>query len=107
MTMLTQYTWQNTAKRRYYKIFIQPDMLNEFVIICNWGSQITRRGNCRKHAFQSQNEAVEFVEQMLKRRARRGYELLSPSDNSYRALLAKIPPITVAVPAPKLALALK
>src|SRR3954471_21184029 len=85
--MLREYSWQNKSKFRYYKLIVQPDMLNEFVVICNWGSVVTRRGNCKKHAFQSQDEVVAFVSNMMKRRTRRGYELIPPAviiDNTHR-----------------------
>jgi predicted DNA-binding WGR domain protein len=52
-----------------------PDMLNEYVIICSWGSTITRLGNSKKHAFDTQNDAVEFIRSMISRRLRRGYQL--------------------------------
>lgn len=73
--MQTEYSWLNSSKQRYYNIRFAPDMLNEFVVLCSWGSCVTRLGNSKIHAFDTQSAVVEFIEMMTARRLRRGYLL--------------------------------
>ncbi len=77
--MLKVYSFKNHNKNRYYKLNIQPDMLSQYVIVCEWGSALTRRGNIKKYAFNAKEELIMFLNYLIMIREKRGYQLISSS----------------------------
>ncbi len=71
------YQWLNRAKERFYKITVQKDGTN-VVLNYHWGSINTNRGGKKNILLCSQEEAQKTIDQMMKRRKSRGYELVAP-----------------------------
>ncbi len=70
------YQWINKAKERFYKVEIKENK-DTLVIDYQWGSCISNRGGKKNVFVSSQDEAQKTIEQMMKRRKSRGYELIS------------------------------
>ena len=71
------YEWFNRAKDRFYKITVQKDE-NNIVLDYHWGSCNTNRGGKKSISLCSEEEAQKTIDQMMKRRKSRGYELIAP-----------------------------
>jgi hypothetical protein len=74
--MPKSYYWFNKANFRYYKIFIQRDMFGDIILTLMWGSTYARRGNFKHVAVCSQAEIDSLIASVMKRRLKRGYELI-------------------------------
>jgi predicted DNA-binding WGR domain protein len=73
--MQSNYYWINKEKARYYKILIQKDMLNDWILTCVWGGIHSRLGNYSHLKIDNENEAKIHIENIMKRRKSHGYEL--------------------------------
>lgn len=71
------YQWLNRAKDRFYKIAVKQDG-TRIVLDYNWGSCNSNRGGNKSISLCSKEEAQKTIEQMMKRRKSRGYELVAP-----------------------------
>jgi len=69
------YQWLNKAKERFYKITVQKDG-SKVVLNYHWGSVNTNRGGKKSLLLCSEEEAKKTIDQMIKRRKSRGYELI-------------------------------
>lgn len=72
------YHWLNRAKERFYQITVKQNGITNFRIDYRWGSCNTNRGGRKVVSIPSQEEAKKTIEQMMKRRKSRGYELITP-----------------------------
>lgn len=70
------YGWLNRAKDRFYKITIHKDE-HRIVLNYHWGGCNSNRGGKKEMLLCSEEEAQKTIEQMMKRRKSRGYELIS------------------------------
>lgn len=75
--MQSHYYWLNIKKSRYYKIIIQKDMLNDWILTCVWGGINSRLGNYSHLKIDNENEAKIHIDKMMKHRRKRGYELIT------------------------------
>ena len=73
------YEWLNRDKARFYKIKVEKE--NSLVIVAkhHWGSLNSNRGGKKELLLQSDEECQKLINNMIKRRKSRGYELISPS----------------------------
>ena len=78
--MLT-YQWLNKAKDRFYQITVKQNGFTNIVLHYHWGSCNSNRGGNKSIFLCSEEEAKKTIEQMMKRRKRRGYELIAPLMN--------------------------
>jgi predicted DNA-binding WGR domain protein len=78
--MLT-YQWLNRAKDRFYQITVKQNGLTNIVLDYHWGSCNSNRGGVKSISLCSKEEAKKTIEQMMKRRKSRGYELVAPIIN--------------------------
>lgn len=63
---------------RYYNIYVQPDMLSQYVIVIARGGYGHRKGAAvRKYGYASQEELELALRDIVVRRERRGYLLKS------------------------------
>lgn len=74
------YHWLNRAKERFYYLTVLKKEDN-IIINYHWGSCSTLRGGKKIVSMESENEASTFIQQMIKRRKSRGYELITPLVN--------------------------
>ena len=74
------YQWINKTKDRFYKIEVQEDD-NRIRLDYSWGSCNSNRGGKKNIFLCSEEEAQKTIDQMMKRRKSRGYELIAPSMN--------------------------
>jgi|GEM_PF-2122290 hypothetical protein len=79
--MQSHYYWLNKEKARYYKIIIQKDMLNDWILTCVWGGINSRLGNHSHTMLNSIDDAALYIENMLKKRKKHGYELIQGNEN--------------------------
>ena len=75
--MLT-YQWLNRAKDRFYQITVKQNGLTNIILDYHWGSCNSNRGGAKSISLCSEEEAKKTIEQMMKRRKSRGYELVAP-----------------------------
>jgi len=61
------------TKNKFYKINISRNLLNQWIIVCWWGSLITKRGNNKKTLAKNYEEAYNFLKLISKRRIAHGY----------------------------------
>lgn len=71
------YRWQK-GHARFYRVIIQKDLLNDWILTCIWGGRSNRLGNFKHITLKSLEHGFQFVDLMMKRRKQRGYELLTP-----------------------------
>jgi predicted DNA-binding WGR domain protein len=72
------YQWLNRAKKRFYKIEVKRNDSNELILNYHWGSCVSSRGGKKNIVLCSEEEAQKTINQMMKRRKSRGYELIAP-----------------------------
>ncbi len=77
MTTMT-YHWINKPKARFYRITMKGNGSN-ILLNYQWGSIMSNRGGKKSLLLCSEQEAKSTIEQMIKRRKSRGYELLFPT----------------------------
>jgi len=71
------YKWLNREKSRYYTITVQKNGITNIVLNFSWGGCNSNRGG-KKNIFVKTEEEVQcFINQMMKRRKSRGYELIT------------------------------
>jgi predicted DNA-binding WGR domain protein len=75
--MLT-YHWLNRAKDRFYQITVKQNGISNIRLDYHWGSCNSNRGGSKSISLCSEEEAQKTIEQMMKRRKSRGYELVAP-----------------------------
>ena len=78
--MSNTYEWLNKEKSRFYIIDIQKEP-TQIQLNYSWGSLHTRRGGRKSIRVQSKEEAQQYINNMMKRRKSRGYELIAPRLN--------------------------
>ena len=78
--MLT-YHWLNRAKERFYQITVKQNGISSISLDYRWGSCNTRRGGYKSMSVCSEEEAKKAIEDMMKRRKSRGYELIAPCNS--------------------------
>ncbi len=76
--MTNTYNWLNHAKSRFYTITVEKDGTNNIVLNYRWGGCNSNRGGKKNISVQTQDEAQDYINKMIKRRKSRGYELITP-----------------------------
>ena len=77
---MLMYKWLNKAKDRFYQINVLDNGSN-IILDYHWGSCNTNRGGKKSILLCSEEEAQKTINQMMKRRKSRGYELIAPLMN--------------------------
>lgn len=72
------YQWLNRAKDRFYQITVKQNGFSNYTLDYRWGSRSSNRGGQKMVSMSSEKEAKKTIEQMMKRRKSRGYELVAP-----------------------------
>lgn len=75
------YKWLNHEKSRYYTIAVQKTLFNEILLKYSWGGCNSNRGGKKNLLVETEQDAQKFINQMMKRRKSRGYELIAPLIN--------------------------
>ena len=73
---LTNSTWQMARfekDTRYYEIYLQQDLLQDWVIVATNGRKKSKLGQCRTIAFSNYNDASLQFHDMACARYKRGY----------------------------------
>jgi predicted DNA-binding WGR domain protein len=70
------YQWINREKARFYTIAILKTNDNSFLLNHMWGSCRSNRGGKKNLFVQTEEEATQLINKMMKRRKSRGYELI-------------------------------
>ena len=69
----TQRSWINPEKARYYQVFLDQDLFGDWTLIKVWGGIGSNRGRMHSTGVASYEAGVELVDDIARRRARRGY----------------------------------
>ena len=77
MTICHNLRWHK-GKSKFYEVRLSKDLFGDWLITCVWGSLLSRMGNYRTHYFDTKQAALLFIDSLSKRRARRGYDIVSP-----------------------------
>lgn len=75
------YKWLNNEKSRYYTIEVVSQGKNNIALSHVWGGCNSNRGGRKNIYVQTEEEVQKFIQQMMKRRKSRGYELITPLIN--------------------------
>lgn len=73
--MNTSRLWINKEKRRYYKVMVYRDLLDDLVMMRNWGSLDTARGGTKIEIVDHQ-QAMSLLAKIGKQRIKRNYEIV-------------------------------
>lgn len=73
-----KYEWINNEKSRYFVIAVKRYKESHIAINHVWGGCYSNRGGKKVVSVQTEQEAQEYINQMMKRRKSRGYELVAP-----------------------------
>lgn len=65
--------WENPANYRYYIIYLNRDLLNDWSITRIWGSKISANGKIVHTAYLSYKKMVEALKIVQIQRQKRGY----------------------------------
>lgn len=68
--------WVNEKKRRYYRVWVYQDLLNDWVLLRMWGSLDSSRGGEKKELISSHDEGLSKLCDIHKRRISRHYDLV-------------------------------
>jgi len=71
--MNTSRLWINKEKRRYYKVMVYRDLLDDLVLMRNWGSLDTARGGIKTEIVDHQ-QAMDLLVEIGRQRVKRNYE---------------------------------
>lgn len=64
-----------TKKKRRYKLLMQPNLFGGTDIVCMWGSIGTNLGNYKVITVESKDNIEIIINDITKRRQRRGYTM--------------------------------
>ena len=68
---MQKYRFQTMS--RYYTIQMQKDLFGDSVIVCCWGSKLSKHGGCKTIPAGTEEDAKEIIGQIAKRREAHGY----------------------------------
>jgi hypothetical protein len=68
--------WVNMAKRRYYRAFLQEDLLGDWVLVRCWGSLDSQHGRICTELVDSMASGLATFGKIEKQRSTRGYHVL-------------------------------
>ena len=77
----TQRSWINPEKARYYQVFLDQDLFGDWTLIKVWGGIGSNRGRMHGTGVESYEAGIELVDEIARRRARRGYASVSADAN--------------------------
>jgi hypothetical protein len=78
--MFESYQWLNRAKSRYYTINVKKDE-DQIILKYKWGGCHSNRGGNKSLLVRTEEEVKKYIDDMMKRRKSRGYELIAPDIN--------------------------
>ena len=67
------HAWVNLVTSRYYAVHVTKDMFGDWTLRKVWGGIGSRRGGISHTGLGSYEEGVEQIQEIAKRRAKRGY----------------------------------
>lgn len=70
----TQRSWINPEMARYYQVFLDQDLFGDWTLIKVWGGIGSNRGRMHSTGVGSYEAGIELVDEIARRRARRGYD---------------------------------
>lgn len=77
-----------TKDHKYYRLSTQDNLFSTTDLICNWGSVLSNRGNCKVIHCNSQHDMDQNIKRITKIRKARGYQLVFPdTSNTSQELL--------------------
>jgi predicted DNA-binding WGR domain protein len=69
--------WINDTTARYYQAHLSLDLLGDWTLIAVWGGLGSKRGNMRVNHVPSYEDGLKRLQDLDKRRQRRGYQPVS------------------------------
>lgn len=75
--------WINEKKRRYYRVWVYQDLLNDWVLLRMWGSLDSSLGGEKKELISSHDEGLAKLRDIHKRRTSRHYDLTDVASHQW------------------------
>jgi len=69
---------------RWYIVTVQPTLLDAVAVVFAWGSRESGQQQMRVVPVASQAEAEALAEKMVKKKCKRGYEVVNEGDSERR-----------------------
>ena len=63
--------------QRYYFVYLHRDLLGDLILLRAWGGVGKATGQIHKAPVESPEEGLKMIDQIIKKRIQRGYELVS------------------------------
>lgn len=67
------FKWQTEA--RYYKAYLQPNLIGGFSVTKCWGGRRNKLGNFKMEHYDSYEDAIEQIDKIKKQRKYKKYQL--------------------------------
>jgi len=77
---VTALYWENPKNQRYYAIEFKQDLLLDWILVRTNGKRGTRLGQMKQIVCQDYEAGLKLIEDIKKRRIKRGYDLISSSN---------------------------
>ena len=68
--------WRQQGSGRFYQVYLDKDLFNYWKVIKVWGSVNSRLGSWDYDAFESEQQALSYIEEIKKRRTAHKYEVI-------------------------------
>jgi hypothetical protein len=72
---MMSYRWEHPENKRFYRVILSRDLLNDLVLTKVWGGMNSSSGKVTHVPCLSLEIAKALIEQIAKTRKQRGYEL--------------------------------
>lgn len=69
------YLWKLEAKKRYYNIYLQLNLLGLWSVLCEWGSTTHKQNQYKVEIYDNYEEAVDYINQLNQIKRKRNYVL--------------------------------
>ena len=77
MQMQQPLCWEHPTKRRYYRVSLESDLLDDLVVVRSWGGIGSRRGGVDREVVRSREEGRRLLDAIARRRAQHGYRRIN------------------------------
>lgn len=75
ITIPIHYRWINAEKRRYYKLYVNYDLLGDLILLTTWGSLDTHQGGKKSILISDFASLPNLLKTIFNRRAHNAYQL--------------------------------
>ena len=62
--------------KRYYSIELIQDLLDDWCVVCSWGSKFSKIGNQQTHLVNDKISGQSLIAKIIKTRKSHGYQII-------------------------------